>query len=208
MLIVGAGGLAIQNIDLLEESGLLEKAVFFSNAPAKGHTKFMNRFPLISDMNDVAKYFLEKDTRFIVLVGGPENRSRLHKEFSDAGGEATLLVSPKATIGRFDTSIGEGSVIMNQSVVESSVSLGRSVLVNIGALLTHETVIGNFCEIGPGAKLCGRVSLGEKVFVGAGAILLPGVVVGDGAVIGAGAVVTKDIDPGVKVAGSPAKPIS
>lgn len=208
MLIIGAGGLAIQNIDVLEECGLLEGAVFFSNVPLNGRSGFMNRFPVISNMNEAGRYFSEKDSRFVVLVGGPENRYRLHKEFSDAGGKAAQLISPKATIGRFDTRIGEGAVIMNQSVVESTVSLGRSVLVNIGALLTHETVVGDFCEIGPGAKLCGKVSLGEMVFIGAGAILLPGISIGDRAIVGAGAVVTKDVAPGVKVAGSPAKPIA
>ena len=43
--------------------------------------------------------------------------------------------------------------------------------------------------------------------MGAGAIVLKGVVIGDDAVIGAGAVVTKDVEPGTKVAGVPARRI-
>ena len=41
--------------------------------------------------------------------------------------------------------------------------------------------------------------------IGSGATLLCGITVGEGAIIGAGAVVTKDVPPGVIVAGNPAK---
>jgi maltose O-acetyltransferase len=51
------------------------------------------------------------------------------------------------------------------------------------------------------------VSIGEEVWIGGGAILLPGVTVGDGAIVGAGAVVTRDVAPGMRVVGNPARPI-
>ena len=51
------------------------------------------------------------------------------------------------------------------------------------------------------------VNIGEDVWIGGGAILLPGVTVGDGAIVGAGAVVTRDVAPGVRVVGNPARKI-
>ena len=51
------------------------------------------------------------------------------------------------------------------------------------------------------------VSIGEEVWIGGGAILLPGVTVGDGAIVGACAVVTRDVAPGTRVVGNPARPI-
>lgn len=51
------------------------------------------------------------------------------------------------------------------------------------------------------------VRIGDDVWIGAGAIILPGVTVGDGAIIGAGAVVTRDVAPGITVAGNPARPV-
>ncbi len=44
--------------------------------------------------------------------------------------------------------------------------------------------------------------------LGSGAIVLGGVRVGAGAIVGAGAVVTRDVEPGAVVAGSPARPLS
>jgi UDP-2-acetamido-3-amino-2,3-dideoxy-glucuronate N-acetyltransferase len=43
--------------------------------------------------------------------------------------------------------------------------------------------------------------------IGSGAVLLCGITVGENALIGAGSVVTKDVPPGVTVAGNPARPV-
>jgi acetyltransferase-like isoleucine patch superfamily enzyme len=51
------------------------------------------------------------------------------------------------------------------------------------------------------------VRIGDGVWVGSGATILAGVTVGDGAVIAAASVVTKDVPPGVLVAGNPARVI-
>lgn len=49
------------------------------------------------------------------------------------------------------------------------------------------------------------VRVGADVWIGGGAILLPGVTVGDGAIVAAGAVVSRDVVPGSRVAGIPAR---
>jgi acetyltransferase-like isoleucine patch superfamily enzyme len=41
--------------------------------------------------------------------------------------------------------------------------------------------------------------------IGINSTLLPGVVIGEGALVGAAAVVTKDVPPGMVVAGNPAR---
>ncbi|HZA25007.1 MAG TPA: DapH/DapD/GlmU-related protein, partial [Dehalococcoidia bacterium] len=52
------------------------------------------------------------------------------------------------------------------------------------------------------------VHIGRYVWIGGGAIILPGVTVGDDAVIGAGSVVTRDVEEGSTVVGSPARQVS
>ena len=50
-----------------------------------------------------------------------------------------------------------------------------------------------------------QINISDDVWIGANAVVLPGVSIGSHAVVAAGAVVTKDIPPGVVVAGTPAR---
>lgn len=52
-----------------------------------------------------------------------------------------------------------------------------------------------------------KITVGKEVFIGARAFVLPGVTLGDSSVIGACALVTRDVPPGIVVAGNPAKPL-
>ncbi len=53
--------------------------------------------------------------------------------------------------------------------------------------------------------LSGKVIIKKSAYIGAGAIILPGVTIGERAIVAAGALVTKDVPPGMIVAGVPAK---
>jgi acetyltransferase-like isoleucine patch superfamily enzyme len=51
------------------------------------------------------------------------------------------------------------------------------------------------------------VNIEDNVWLGHGAIILKGVRIGTGAVVAAGSIVTKDVEPYMIVAGSPARPL-
>jgi maltose O-acetyltransferase len=58
-----------------------------------------------------------------------------------------------------------------------------------------------------GLEYARPIAIGNDAWLGGGSIVLPGVSVGEAAVVGAGSVVTRDVPPGVTVAGNPARPI-
>ncbi|WP_352737419.1 putative colanic acid biosynthesis acetyltransferase [Mesorhizobium sp. M0213] len=85
-----------------------------------------------------------------------------------------------------------------------------------------EIAIGDYVTISQGAYLCsathdyrdpnfplvvGNISIEDGAWVAAGAFVGPGVKIGKGAIVGARAVVVKDLEPGVVVAGNPARQV-
>lgn len=116
------------------------------------------------------------------------------------------VVHPDATVSSFAL-LGSGCFVAARAVVAPQASLGICVIVNHGAVVDHDAVVGDFSHIAPNATLGGGVRVRRRVLVGAGASVLPGLSICDDTTIGAGAVVDADIaEPGV-YAGVPARRI-
>jgi sugar O-acyltransferase (sialic acid O-acetyltransferase NeuD family) len=107
---------------------------------------------------------------------------------------------------------GDGSIFAHNTVVTSDAIIGDHFHCNIFSYVAHDCVIGDFVTFSPRVSLNGRVIVEDMVYIGTNAIILPGkdndpVVIGEGAVIGAGSLVTKSVEKGATVVGSPAKPL-
>jgi len=162
----------------------------------------------ISRSNDIDIVNPTEDERIIPVVaavGAPALRRELVEKWP--GKNFTKVISKEAYIGK-DTLIGDGTTIAPKVVITTAVKIGRHVIINIAATLSHGVELGDYVTISPGAHIAGDVTIGDGVFVGIGAIVSNGVEIAEGSVIGAGAVVINDIlDNNSVVVGIPAKVI-
>lgn len=104
----------------------------------------------------------------------------------------------------FDIHNETGLQILMAAHIGPKVLIGRQCIINTGANVEHDCVLGDGVEIGPGAVLCGHVVVEDFAWVGANATVLPRIRIGRDAIVGAGSVVTKDVPAGVIVKGNPA----
>ena len=80
-------------------------------------------------------------------------------------------------------------------------------------LLTHDFSMDRISELkfgrnsGEDIVFRAPITIEDYVGVGLGSIIMPGITIGRGSLVGSGSVVTKDVPPGVVVAGNPAKVI-
>jgi UDP-perosamine 4-acetyltransferase len=137
-------------------------------------------------------------------VGDSSARERAFERLLAAGFElppilhASAVVSPWAQVGR-------GTHVLAGTVVNAGAEIGDDVILNTGAIVEHDCRIGSHAHVGPGARLAGMVTVGERAHVGIGAVAIEGIRIGDGALVAAGAVVVRDVAPGARVAGVPAR---
>ncbi|MBV8602735.1 MAG: bifunctional UDP-N-acetylglucosamine diphosphorylase/glucosamine-1-phosphate N-acetyltransferase GlmU [Candidatus Eremiobacteraeota bacterium] len=126
-------------------------------------------------------------------------------------------VGPHATVGPF-------AHLRDGAVLEPDVSIGNFVEVKDSRLHARvkarhlsylgDAEIGEDSNVGAGTITCNydgerkhKTKIGKNVKIGSDTMLVAPVEVGDGALTGAGSVVIRDVEPGDRVAGAPAKSI-
>jgi bifunctional UDP-N-acetylglucosamine pyrophosphorylase/glucosamine-1-phosphate N-acetyltransferase len=113
---------------------------------------------------------------------------------------------------RGETVLGDESYIGNFVEIKKS-KLARRVKASHLSYLGDAT-IGEETNVGAGTITCNfdgerknATVVGRDVSIGSNTSLVAPVSIGDGALTGAGSVVTKDVPPGERVAGNPARPL-
>ena len=85
--------------------------------------------------------------------------------------------------------------------------MGKHCIINTGASVDHDCIVGDFVHISPHATLCGDVTVGEGSWIAAGATIIPGVKIGKWCIIGAGSCSNQNIPDYSLAAGNRCKVI-
>jgi acetyltransferase EpsM len=195
--IIGCGGHGRVIADIARATG--EPSVdFLDDNPASAPANLRVEGPTLSLLPQLAATH-----RFVIGIGDAKSRRRMAEDVVSVGGELAVLVHPSSVIAP-DVTLGEGTVVMAGSIINTGTRVGRLVVINTGAIVDHDNLIEDNVQIAPGARLAGNVTCRSDAFVGTGAIVIPRIEIGEGAYVAAGAVVIRPVRARTLVAGCPA----
>lgn len=187
MYLYGASGHGKVVKEILEDSGIKVKAFIDDN---QSLSVFFG-LPVLHKANGLEP--------IIVCVGKCDVRRQivehLNCKFASAI-HSSAVVSPSAKIG-------EGTVVMQGSVIQADVVIGKHCIVNTKASIDHESVVEDFVHVAPGSTISGNVHIGAGTWIGAGSTVIQGVRIGKNCFIGAGSVIVKDVPDNSKGYGVP-----
>jgi sugar O-acyltransferase (sialic acid O-acetyltransferase NeuD family) len=199
MLVIGAGGHALEILDVLQESANLENIYFYDDINLQKNE--LKQFRVLHSEAEVLMV-LSNDFEFVIALGNPSSRKKLFNKFTSMGGKLIGIKSTTAFVSKYSNSIGVD--MMKNCFVGPNTTIGIGTLLNTGSQIHHDVCIGEFTEISPRSVLLGNVSVGAYCSIGANSTVLPNIKIGNNVTIGAGAVVTKDLPDNCMAAGVPA----
>lgn len=186
VVIIGAGGHGKVIADIVLNSGDLVIGFLDDGC----NEKSVCGFPVIGRISDYVKY--KDNCMFVVAIGNAKIREKIVSELPDVNWYTAI--HPTAVISKISTSIGQGTVIMANAVVNPGASIGKHCIINTGAVVEHDNIIEDYVHVSVGAKIAGTVHIGKRTWIGIGATIINNVDIGDDCVIGAGAVVVRNIN--------------
>lgn len=195
VIIIGTGGHAKVVADIVLSSR--DHLVGFLTSE-DGKETFMG-WPVLGKDTE---YYNFSDKYFVIAIGNTEVREKIANGMD--GVKWYSAIHPSASVSAVHTSVGRGSVIMANAVVNPYAQIGKHCIINSHATVEHDNQIEDYVHISVGAKLAGTVTIGKRTWIGVGATVSNGIRVCQDCMIGAGAVVVKDIEVSGTYIGVPA----
>lgn len=138
--------------------------------------------------DDVLDELIKKKVFFLISIGqikSPNKRIEIYNKVKKMGGNFIVLISKFSYVSPL-ASIGEGSIVMNGSVINAKTRIGKNCIINTNAVVEHEVIIESNVHIAPNATILGNVKIKEGTFVGAGAVIREGLTLEKNSLIPAG----------------------
>lgn len=198
VIIIGASGHGKVTADIIQTAG--DQVVGFLDDDISLPDDLYG----ISVLGTIDKYEEYKDTsEFVIAIGNATIREEIAERLH--GVKWYTAIHPSAEISNLDVSIGEGTVVMANAVINAGAHVGRHCIINSSAVVEHDNRLEGFVHISVGAKLGGTVSVGKATWVGIGSVINNNINICSKCMIGAGTVVIRDIEEAGTYTGVPAK---
>jgi sugar O-acyltransferase (sialic acid O-acetyltransferase NeuD family) len=199
VVVYGGGGHGKSLIDLVRAEGDLQLVGIVDDGLDSG-TDVMGVPVLGGDgvLEELRSMGISKAINAVGGIGDINTRVNIFEKLLQAGFTFPRIVHPTATVEQ-SAELRDGVQILPHAYIGTLAKLNFGVLINNGAIVSHDCTIGDYSGLAPGAMLAGEVHVGAKTQVGMGVTVNLRVRIGDNVTIGNSAVIKADVPPDVFV---------
>lgn len=199
LIIYGGGGHGKSLIDLVRAMGTFQLVGLIDDGLEAGSDVMgLTIFGGGTVLTTLAERGLRLAINAVGGVGDIGSRVRVFKQILNAGFTCPTLVHPKAFVEP-SAHLADGVQVFPNAYVGSESKVGFGVIVNTGAIVSHDCRLEAYANVAPGASLAGGVTVGEGALIGMGVTINLNVEIGAGARVGNSAVVKQDVPKGTIV---------
>ena len=184
IVLVGGGGHCISVIDIIENGNEFNiLGILDSNSKENN----LLGYKILGGDNLIPE-LVNENTYFLITVGQVKSysiRKKISKILIENNAKLATVISSLAYVSNH-ASIEEGTVIMNQAVVNAKSKIGKNCIINTMSNIEHGVLIGDFCHISTCAVVNGESVIGNGTFIGSNATISNGISIKDNSIISAG----------------------
>jgi sugar O-acyltransferase (sialic acid O-acetyltransferase NeuD family) len=206
LVLIGGGGHCKACIDVIEAANKFRIAGIVDMKEKKGTSVLgYNIFAVDEDLPALVSEY----RNFFIAVGqtgSSHRRQHLFTVLKRLKACLPAIISPFSYISKY-AEVGEGTIIMNGTLINAGVRIGKNCIINTAAVIEHDSVIGDHCHISTGSVINGECSVGEGALVGSNSVISNNLSIAKETIIGAGSVVIRSIEDSGTYAGVPVRKI-
>jgi acetyltransferase EpsM len=199
LIIFGGGGHGKTVIDMVRALGTYRIVGIMDDGLPSGSEVL--DVPVLGGKNDLAEWHSRGVRLAVNAVGGIGNvdvRIRIFDLLAKEGFLCPTLVHPSAVVER-SAALEPGVQVFAHAYIGSAARVGFGSVINTGAIVHHDCVVGRVVNLSPGATLAGNVQVDEYAQIGMLATVNLQVTVGARALLGNGCTVKANVPPGERV---------
>ncbi len=203
IIIVGAGGCGREVLQWIKDINTVK--------PTWEIKGFINDIPNALDgyecdykiIGKIVDWKPAEDEVFALAIADPKGKEKVVKTLKDRGAVFADVIHPRARVCDFSKH-GEGIIMYPDASLGPNSVVGNYVTL-LQSGIPHDAKVDDFATISSFCGLTRGVHIGKRAFLAAHVSILPEKKVGDDAYVGIGSVVIRNVAPGKKVFGNPAK---
>lgn len=195
--LIGAGSHAKVVVTTLEACGIGCKGIFDDDESLRGREIW--GIPILGTTYEMPD---TEDTVAVIGIASNKVRKDIAERFVNVAWP--VLIHPQSVI-HSSVRLGRGCAVLAGCVIQADTVVGYHSIINTCSVVDHDCNIGNYCHLSMRSCVADGVSIGNGACIGIGSIVEPYVSVGEWALTRAASTVTCNLAPDGVYAGSPAR---